>query len=46
MTSGKALEYAIRKVMEYPISIVAPQHGSIIDNRRDIEWISKMLISL
>lgn len=46
MTSEKALRLAIEKMMLFPVAMIAPQHGSIIYEKKDIKFISEMLASL
>lgn len=43
MTSTKALRYAINQIEKLDIKIIAPQHGSIIDNEQDIQTVIKHL---
>jgi flavorubredoxin len=46
MTSEKALHYALRIIGEIPAEMIAPQHGSVLSNPRDIHAISHRLMSL
>jgi flavorubredoxin len=46
MPSRKALKYAFEKILELPFDKIAPQHGSIITNKRELTYITKMLTSL
>jgi len=46
MPSEKALRLAIGKIMKLSAKLIAPQHGSIIYDAKDIDYISSMLYSL
>ena len=46
MTSEKSLQLAISRIMSLPVQMIAPQHGSIILDAKDILYVSKMLASL
>ncbi|PKN75042.1 MAG: hypothetical protein CVU52_06350 [Deltaproteobacteria bacterium HGW-Deltaproteobacteria-10] len=46
MTSEKALRLAIKRIMALPVQMIAPQHGSVIRDAKDIQYISQMLASL
>lgn len=46
MTSEKALRLAINRIMALPVRTIAPQHGSVIRDAKDIQYISRMLASL
>ena len=46
MPSAKALKYALEQISEIPFSIIAPQHGSIIDDRQTIRYVFEQLINL
>ena len=46
MTSEKALRYALRIIGEIPAEMIAPQHGSVLSDPRDIQAISHRLMSL
>ena len=46
MPSGKALRYAMSKVMGLPFEKVAPQHGCVIERRADAEHVAHVLSSL
>lgn len=43
MTSKKALDYALDKIEQLDISLIAPQHGSIINGGFEKEMIIKVL---
>ena len=46
MTSNRALRYALEQTAKIPFKILAPQHGSIIDNTEIIEYLSGLLAAL
>ncbi|MBF0121313.1 MAG: MBL fold metallo-hydrolase [Desulfobacterales bacterium] len=46
MTSQKALRYSLEQIMKIPISMIAPQHGSIISDSSDIKIILELLYNL
>ena len=46
MTSTRALRYSLEQIVKLPFKILAPQHGSIIDDKEIIEYIFKLLASL
>lgn len=46
MTSTRALRYSLEQIAKMPFKILAPQHGSIIDDKEIIEYILKLLASL
>jgi len=46
MPSGKALKYAMDVISRLDVDIVAPQHGSVFANKRDIHMLTKKLSSL
>ncbi len=46
MPSRKALKFAFEKILEIPFDKVAPQHGSIITEKRALAYIARMLTSL
>lgn len=46
MTSTRALRYSLEQIAKLPFKILAPQHGSIIDDKEIIEYIFKLLASL
>jgi flavorubredoxin len=45
MTSRKSLKYALKKILEVPFTVIAPQHGSIITDRNIMRYIFELLIS-
>jgi flavorubredoxin len=46
MPSAKALKYALERILDVPFKIIAPQHGSIIDDRKIIRYVFEQLINL
>ena len=46
MTSTKALRYSLEQIAKLPFKILAPQHGSIIDDEDLINYVFKLLVSL
>ena len=46
MPSTKALRYAMKKIAAIPFDILAPQHGSIIKDKKTIEHVLELLVSL
>lgn len=46
MPCEKSLRYAMTKIKELDIDIIAPQHGSVLTKQRDIRFISEKLESL
>jgi flavorubredoxin len=45
MPSGKALKYALNKILEIPFTALAPQHGSIITDKNIMRYVFEQLIS-
>lgn len=46
MTSSIALKYAMKQIEKLDIELIAPQHGSIIYKKEDIEFLRKLLANL
>jgi flavorubredoxin len=46
MPCEKALRHAMRKIKEVNVGMIAPQHGSILNRKREIEFVSDALESL
>jgi flavorubredoxin len=46
MPSSKALKFAFEKILALPFETIAPQHGSIIFDKKEMKYIFQMLISL
>lgn len=45
MTSGKSLRYALNRIRALSFSLVAPQHGSVITNSADVNFIIELLLA-
>jgi len=46
MTSTSALRYALAQIAKVPFKILAPQHGSVVDDDDIIQYVFKLLASL
>ena len=46
MTSTTALKHSLEQVAKIPFEILAPQHGSIIDDEDILQYVFKLLASL
>jgi len=46
MTSEKALRYAMQIIQKIPVAMIAPQHGSILSDPRDIRFVTQSLALL
>jgi flavorubredoxin len=46
MTSTKSLRYSLKQVAKIPFKILAPQHGSIIDDDDIAQYVVKLLTAL
>ena len=46
MTSTRALRYALEIISKIPFEIIAPQHGSVIEDKETIKYVFKVLGSL
>lgn len=46
MPSAKALKYALEQISKVPFTAIAPQHGSIINDRQAIRYVFEQLINL
>jgi flavorubredoxin len=46
MTSEKALRYALNIIRQIPAALIAPQHGSVLSDPRDIEALGHRLMLL
>ncbi|MBT8365985.1 MAG: MBL fold metallo-hydrolase [Deltaproteobacteria bacterium] len=46
MPSRKALMYALKKILEIPFEKIAPQHGSIVKDKKALKFLFKLLMSL
>ncbi|MGM0379822.1 MAG: MBL fold metallo-hydrolase [Bacillota bacterium] len=43
MPSKKALSYALKQIEDLPINVIAPQHGSIINDSKTIDFVIEKL---
>jgi flavorubredoxin len=46
MPSKKALRYSLEKILEVPFKVIAPQHGSIINNKKIMRYVFELLAAL
>jgi len=46
MPSCKALRYSLEQILDIPFTAIAPQHGSIIDNKEIMRYVFELLASL
>jgi flavorubredoxin len=46
MTSTRALRYALEKISRIPFQIIAPQHGSVINDKQTVGHVIRLLASL
>ena len=46
MPCSKALKYAFEKILTIPFDTIAPQHGSIVRDKRELKYIFKLLTAL
>ncbi len=46
MPSAKALKYALEQISRIPFTTIAPQHGSIMNDRQVIRYVFEQLINL
>ena len=46
MTSERALRLAMTRISQIPCTMIAPQHGSIISERKDIDFLQSLLKSM
>ena len=46
MTSTRALGYSLEQIGNIPFKILAPQHGSVINDKEIIDYVSKLLAAL
>jgi len=46
MPSEKALKYSLEKILDIPFTAIAPQHGSIITDKKQIRFVFEQLIAL
>ena len=46
MNSAAALRYSLEQIAKIPFKILAPQHGSIINDEDIVQYVFKLLASL
>jgi flavorubredoxin len=46
MPSEKALRYSLEQILDIPFSMIAPQHGSIINNQEIQRYVFELLATL
>ncbi len=46
MTSTRALGYALAQIAKVPFKILAPQHGSVIEDKEIITYLARLLAAL
>ena len=46
MPSGKALRYSLEQLIDIPFTTIAPQHGSIINDKETISYVFRLLSTL
>jgi flavorubredoxin len=46
MPSCKALRYSLEQILDIPFTAIAPQHGSIIDNKEIMRYVFELLATL
>ena len=46
MPSGKALRYSLEQLIDIPFTTIAPQHGSIINDKETIGYVFRLLSTL
>jgi flavorubredoxin len=46
MPSAKALRYALGQILDVPFTMIAPQHGSIIQNKKIMRYVFEQLAAL
>jgi flavorubredoxin len=46
MPSCKALRYSLEQILDIPFTAIAPQHGSIIDNKKIMRYVFAQLATL
>jgi hypothetical protein len=46
MPSGKALRYSLEQILDIPFTMIAPQHGSIINNKETLRYVFELLATL
>ena len=46
MPSEKALRYSLEQILDIPFTMIAPQHGSIINDKDTLRYVFEMLATL
>jgi flavorubredoxin len=46
MPSEKALRYSLEQILDIPFTMIAPQHGSIINDKETIRYVFESLATL
>jgi flavorubredoxin len=46
MPSCQALRYSLEQILDIPFTAIAPQHGSIIDNKEIMRYVFERLSTL
>jgi flavorubredoxin len=46
MPSCKALRYSLEQILDFPFTTIAPQHGSIINDKEIIAYVFELLATL
>ena len=46
MPSGKALRYSLEQILDIPFTTIAPQHGSIINDKEIMRYVFELLSTL
>ncbi|MCK5419120.1 MAG: hypothetical protein KAI93_11450, partial [Desulfobacterales bacterium] len=46
MPSAKALRYSLEQILDIPFTMIAPQHGSIINNKETMRYVFELLATL
>jgi hypothetical protein len=46
MPSERALRYSLEQILDIPFTMIAPQHGSIINDRETLRYVFERLATL
>lgn len=46
MPSAKALNYALKRILDIPFTMIAPQHGSVINDKQIMHYVFEQLSKL
>jgi hypothetical protein len=46
MPSEKALRYSLEQILDIPFTMIAPQHGSIINDKETLRFVFESLATL